>query len=234
MLRGKGVYPFQLIPALCRNSAKQTCMAPVSNYHILTASARTHGHNNFHFILTSWSNRVNNKHDGYQYKAPSKAAEIHTKNNLCVSNIPTISCHCSCLLASFAKGKKKNEINKNNTTLLTKNILSGEVFLCFFLTFVMTCCCWIWFQRWIFSWNIWPFTRAQKAMIGLLLLVRRSKLTEEKTHNETVSFREKKIIFTDRFGAFYFLCSFSFNIFFKFCSCRTLDRRCFSDLIIIL
>lgn len=136
MLRLKGVYPFQMISALCRNSAKQTCLAPVSNYHILTASARTHGHNNVHFILTSWSNRVNNKHDGYQYKAPSKAAEIHTlsKNNLCVSITPTISCHCSCLLASFAKGKNK-EINKNNNNLLTKNILSREGFVFVFFFF---------------------------------------------------------------------------------------------------
>lgn len=54
-------------------------------------------------------------------------------------------------------------------------------------------------------------------MLRLLLLVRRSKLTEEQTHIERVSFREKKIIFTDRFGTFYFFFhSFSFNIFLNF------------------
>lgn len=54
-------------------------------------------------------------------------------------------------------------------------------------------------------------------MLRLLLLVRRSKLTGEKTHIERVPFREKKIIFTDRFGTFYFFFySFSFNIFLNF------------------
>lgn len=74
-----------LCPLLVRQRKEKVL---VSNYHISAASARTHGRNNGHFILTSWSSTVSNKHVGYQHKPPSKPAEErhctdYQKNNIC-------------------------------------------------------------------------------------------------------------------------------------------------------
>lgn len=204
MLRVKGVHLFETTSALCRDSVKQTCMALVSNYLILTAAVQTRRHNNFHFILTSRSNRVSIKHAGYQYKAPSKAAKLHKlSQNQTFINIPTISCHCSCLLASFAKGKGCCCCCCFGLVFFFFNIRDDMLLL-----------------DMIPKMNIWleyltVHKSTQGFLLGPLLLVRRSKLTEEeKNHNETVSLREKKIIFTGRFGTFYLL--YSFNIFLKF------------------
>lgn len=140
MLRVKGLCLSETISALCRGGVKQTCKPPVSNYHILTAPAQTHGHNSFHFILTSTSNKVSIKRAGYKTKLHPKQPNLHTpsqKQHLCLLtfrpyhvNVPVYWPH----LLKVKKNKSKN--NQNNTNLLTKNILTKGLF-------VFCCCCFV-------------------------------------------------------------------------------------------
>lgn len=139
MLRVKGLYLSETISALCRDGMKQTCMAPVSNYHILTAPAQTHGHNNFHFILTSKSNKVSIKHAGYQYEAPSKAAKLHTssqKQHLCLLTFLPYHVNVPVYWPHLLKVKKKKKTNNKNN-LLTTNIMTKS----FLFAFCGCCCC---------------------------------------------------------------------------------------------